>query len=127
MTSSAHVFADDEDVMRRALQIVRSQIKSGAKLALAESGTHGGTVLLASLFEEPVDAVRIHRLTEHTPPSFAVLNLRKVMDTNQIPPALAALRVPVLLQHVERTSLPFVDQLTSDKRWPGKAVQFAAP
>ncbi len=113
--------------LRRALQIVRSQIKSGAKLALAESGTHGGTVLLASLFEEPVDAVRIHRLTEHTPPSFAVLNLRKVMDTNQIPPALAALRVPVLLQHVERTSLPFVDQLTSDKRWPGKAVQFAAP
>ena len=113
--------------LRRAVQIVRNQTAGGVILTLSEGGTQGGAVLLASLFDQPVDFVRVRSFDGCQPYSFDVLNLQKIISVEEVPVALAAFRCPVFIDPTDRMSLKFARELTGDQRWPGHRVQPIVP
>lgn len=108
--------------LRRALQVTRSQLNKNTSVTLSTNGT-GTAVLLASLFDDPVNSIQLRSLSNIESPPMNVFNLQKVMNRDKIPIALAALRCPVMIEGPDIVSTSFVDSLTADARWPGYHVR----
>ena len=109
--------------IRRAIQIVRQECPQLQELRLrAKSGTES-LVLLATLFEEPVDIViapSIDGNADHQP---SILNLTRSMPIEMLP-VLVASRSRVFTASA-KADAPLAAEVTSSRDWKGKTIVFA--
>ena len=109
--------------VRRAIQIVRQECPQLQELRLrAKSGTES-LVLLATLFEEPVDVViapSINGNADHQP---SILNLTRSMPIEMLP-VLVASRSRVFTASA-KADAPLAADVTSSQDWKGKTIVFA--
>lgn len=108
---------------RRAMQIVRANLRNDAQISLTETGANAGTVLLASLFERPVTEIHLRPFAEPETSSCHVLNLDRIVQIPEVPIVMAALQCPVFMTKLPHTKPPSWQALIDNDRWPGHQIQ----
>jgi hypothetical protein len=79
-------------------------------------------VLLASLFEPPVDEVRVPNISPGLTEQPSILNLTRTLSLHELP-ALAVMKSP-LTTSTRLKDADFVRQMTQNSEWRGKSVSF---
>lgn len=109
--------------IRRAIQIVRQECPQLQELRLrAKSGTES-LVLLATLFEEPVDVVIVPSINSSVDQHPSILNLTRSMPIEMLP-VLVASRSQVFTAST-KADVPLAAEVTSSGDWKGKTIVFA--
>ena len=111
--------------IRRAIQTLRAQCPKLKQLTI-EAGEGAETlVLLASLFEPPVDEIIVPNVAldrDHQP---SILNLTRSLAPETLP-VLAAMRSK-LTTTTKVADASFAAELTRNPNWSGKSIEFGSP
>ncbi len=108
--------------IRRAIQVVRQECPQLQELRLhAQSGTES-LVLLATLFEEPVDVVIAPSINGNVDQQPSILNLTRSMPIEMLP-VLVASRSRVFTAST-KVDAPLAAEVTSSDGWKGKTIVF---
>ena len=107
--------------IRRAIQVVRQQCPNLKELRVRASHGSESLVLLASLFEPPVDVLVIPDLNPSLEQPPSILNLTRTME---MLPVLAAAKAAIVTGTTAGEA-KFAAQVTGAAEWNGKKIEFA--
>ena len=109
--------------IRRAIQVVRQQCPNLKELRVRASHGSESLVLLASLFEPPVDVLVIPDLNPSLEQQPSILNLTRTMPMEMLP-VLAAAKAAIVTGTTAGEA-KFAAQVTGAAEWNGKKIEFA--
>ena len=111
--------------IRRAMQELRAQCPKLQHLTLKAAEGTESIVLMASLFETPVDEIIVQNIAPDRDRQPSILNLIRTLPFEALP-ALAATRSRVTTA-TTAAEAPFAAKLTQNPDWSGKNVEFGSP
>ncbi len=111
--------------VRRAIQVVRTECPKLRSLRLRGDDGAEFFVLLASIFERPVDEIMVHTIAQSRDSQPSILNLTRTLPPEFLP-VLAAMKSK-LITTTRAADAPFAATLTQNPGWSGKNIEFGNP
>lgn len=109
--------------IRRALQVLRGQCPKLENLTLKAGPGTESLVLLATLYEPPVQKLIVPNLATSSEQLPSILNLTRTMPAELLP-LLAARKHPIVTASAKEQH-PLADAVTSHSAWTGKTIRFS--